>query len=73
MLGLLSESGFTLKDIASFVLLPQTIQRSIAEFGLQGISSFTDISQANPDEIAHLYTQEQGIYMSFQAFFIVRV
>lgn len=70
-LAFLIECDFTLKEIASFFnCSSKTIQRRIAEFGLQGISAYSDISQADLDDITGLYVQShpRAGYKSFQAF-----
>ena len=70
-LSFLVECGFTLKDTATFFnCSTKTIQRRITEFGLQDIWSFTDISQADLDEITSLFTRSHpgAGYKSFQAF-----
>lgn len=70
-LTFLIECGFNLKDIAKFFnCSSKTIQRRIAEYGLQDTWSFSNISQTDLDEIASLYIRlhPNAGYRSFQAF-----
>ena len=67
----LIECGFNLKDIAKFFnCSSKTIQRRIAEYGIQDTWSFTNVSQTDLDEIASLYIRlhPRAGYRSFQAF-----